>query len=290
MGAVRIIILVGAAIAAIVLMFIVGNLVNHKPAATVVAAAPAKPVTRVVVAAHDLVVGTNLTLADLTWQPWPADAVNPSFITDGHAAEAKPTDGAAVVVSQANRVAASVAAGGHSPMDGLVGAIVRTPILANEPVTNAKVVRGGAGGYMAVVLQPGMRAMAIPVSATTDAGGFILPGDRVDILQARQSDLVGSVAHPFVASTLAHNIRVLAIDQTAQPPKAGGQSVLGSVATIEVTPADAELIAVAKAQGEMLLTLRAYTDSRGASGGDSNRAGLVHIVRNGVATDISVTP
>ena len=80
------------------------------------------------------------------------------------------TSGAAVVAVSVKRAAAGVV--GPGPMDALYGAIVREPILANEPVTSAKLVRGGEGGFMAVVLRPGMRAIAVPVSTATAAGGL----------------------------------------------------------------------------------------------------------------------
>jgi pilus assembly protein CpaB len=289
-------ILVAAAVAAVVLAVIVGRLVSHKPPPPPVAAAPAKPMTRVVVAAHDLQIGSLVTPRDLVWQPWPAEAVNPSFVTDGQSAVAPPSGTTAAVATQTGRVAAeavSAVTGARSPMDALFGAIVRTPILANEPVTNAKLVRGGEGGYMAVVLKPGMRAIAVPVNVNTDAGGFILPGDRVDLLQARPADTSGANgARAFVAQTLLRNVRVLAIDQTANPPKNGGQATVGATATLEVSPADAELVAIGKAQGEMILTLRPYTDVGGPSGavGAQTKIGSVRIVRNGMPSDITVTP
>jgi pilus assembly protein CpaB len=298
MGAVRIIILAVAAVAAILLALIVGKLVSHKPAApaAVAAAAPAKPMTRVVVAAHDLQIGTRLSAQDLTWQPWPVDAVNVAFVTDGQA-EAPPPPGAVAGVASQTKHAASEAVsamtGAHSPMEAMFGAIVREPILANEPVTNAKLVRGGEGGYMAVVLRPGMRAVAVPVSVNTAAGGFILPGDRVDVLQARQTDSGGGASHPYVAQTLLRNIRVLAIDQTAQPPKGGGQTVVGAVATLEVRSDDAELVTRAKAQGEMVLALRPYSDAGAPSGRTGDEAlsvGSVRIIRNGQLTEATVTP
>jgi pilus assembly protein CpaB len=297
MGAVRIIILVVAAIAALILTMIVGHLISHKPAPQVVAvAAPAKPVTRVVVAAHDLPIGETLIAADLAWQSWPADALNPAFITDGRSAAAPAQGVPAAVASQTSRVAAdavSAVTGAKSPMDALLGAIVKSPILANEPVTNAKLVRGGQGGYMAVVLRPGMRAIAVPISVNSDAGGFILPGDHVDVLQAHEADLPNSNGQKsYEAQTLLHNVRVLAIDQNAQEPKNGVQASVGSVATIEVSPRDAESVAAAKAQGEMILTLRAYTDAGGPSGGGARtvKVGTVRIIRNGQVSDVTVTP
>lgn len=252
MGAVRITILCVAAVVAIGLALVVGKIVGHKPA-PVAAVVAAKPMTQVVIAHRDLPIGTKLASGDLAWQPWPLDAVNPTFITDGKSQTPAPAGDAAAVAAQkaANAAqAATSAVTGGGPMASLYGSIVRTQILANEPVTQAKLVRGGEGGYMAVVLQPGMRAMAVPVSISTDAGGFILPGDRVDVLQAHVLQAQGTSGPRTVSQTLLRNIRVLAIDQASQPPK-NGQSVVGAVATLEVAAADAEIVARGKAQGEI---------------------------------------
>jgi pilus assembly protein CpaB len=190
------------------------------------------------------------------------------------------------------RAAAEVVAGGPAPMQQLYGAIVRTPILVNEPVMNSKLVRGGEGGYMAVVLKPGMRAVAVQVNTNTAAGGFILPGDRVDVVQSRPADASANGGHPgFVAQTLLRNVRVLAIDQNSQPPKSGVQSQVGSTATIEVAAADTEVIARAKAQGEVILALRAYADAGGPSGrgvADTQDYGQVRIFRSGQAPEVMV--
>ncbi len=186
MGAVRIIVLAVAAVAAIALAFVVHKMTSGHPAAPapVVAAAPDKPSVQVLVAKRDLPTGTRLAPADLAWQTWPADSLNPAFITDGSAPIAPPK----TVAGKAEQVAKSAtsALSGGGAMQNLTGAIVREPILANEPVVERKIVRGGEGGYMSVVLQPGMRAMAVEVNATSGAGGFILPGDRVDVLMSRK--------------------------------------------------------------------------------------------------------
>ena len=289
MGATRIIVLVVAGICAVVLMFLVRGLVGHKAApAPVAIAAPAKPMTQVLIAHRDLPIGTRLANGDLAWQQWPADSVNPAFITDG-AAQVPATTPAAIVETNA-AAAAQVVTG--SPMDSVYGSIVREPILANEPITQSKLVRGGEGGYMAVVLSPGMRAMAVPVTVATAAGGFVLPGDRVDVLQSHAADVSNGGKAGFIAETLLRNVRVLAIDQTSAPPK-GAQSVVGAVATLEVAAADAEILAKAKAQGEMVLALRAYSDAGGPSGrgvAGAQNTGDVRIFRNGQVSDVMVTP
>jgi pilus assembly protein CpaB len=298
MGRTRIIIVLAiAAIGAIGLALIVGAMTRHRPAPTQVvisSAAPVQPMSKVLVAKRDLTIGTRLGADDLAWQDWPADAVNPAFITDGQGARAPVAGGAAGVIAdqakQTAKAAADVVGGGAGPMQQLYGAIVRQPILANEPIVNTKLVRGGEGGFMAVVLKPGMRAVAVQVNTNTAAGGFILPGDRVDVVQSHPADPASNGGHPgFVAQTLLRNIRVLAIDQNSQPPKGGTQSEVGSTATLEVAAADTEVVARAKAAGEVILALRPYSDAgqptgRGAT--DQQDTGQVRIFRAGQAPEV----
>jgi pilus assembly protein CpaB len=94
---------------------------------------------------------------------------------------------------------------------------------------------------MAAYLEPGMRAMAIRVTVETAAGGFILPGDRVDVLLTRETNLSNARSpgrrsdSKFSSSTVMQNIKVLAIDQST---RAGDdeQAVVGATATLEVGP------------------------------------------------------
>lgn len=299
MGRTRIIIVLAvAAVGAILLAMIVGAMTKHKPTpvqVAVVSSAPAQPMARVLVAKHDLPVGTRLGADDLSWQDWPANAVNAAFITDGQGARVPPPGGAAAIADQAKqtaKAAAAVVSGGAGPMQQLYGSIVREPILANEPIINAKLVRGGEGGYMAVVLRPGMRAVAVQVSVNTAAGGFILPGDHVDVLQSHPLDAASNGGHAgFAAQTLLRNVRVLAIDQNSAAPKNGVQSQVGSTATLEVKAPDTEVVARAKAQGDVILALRSYADAAGpsergvADGGDAN---TIKIFRSGQAPEVMV--
>jgi pilus assembly protein CpaB len=289
MGRVRIFIVIGiAAVGAIVLALLVGAMTRHKPAPTIVAVAPPpQPMARVLVAKHDLAVGARLTPADVTWQNWPATGLNPAFITDGRGARLVPTgaSGLADQASQTMHAAAAAMGAGPNPIDQLSGSIVRVAIIANEPITNAKLVRGGEGGYMAVVLRSGTRAMAIPVTAVDGAGGFVLPGDRVDVYQG----------HANAAATLVlRNLRVLAVDQNSQQPKAGQQSEVGATATLEVAVADVPILvqamAVAKSQNQsdLVLALRSYSDANQPSGppAGGQATGQVRILRTGQSAEM----
>ena len=288
MGAVRIAILAVAAIAAIGLAFIVRNMASPKrPEPAAAAAAPAaRPVAQVLVAKRDLPIGTRLTPADLAWQAWPADALNAAFVTDG-AAPALPAQMPDKAVQKATRVANDIISA-QSPMQAFEGAIVKEALAAGEPVVARKVVRAGQSGFMAVVLQPGMRAMAVPINAETAAGGFILPGDRVDVLQSRQGGGDGG-AKTMVTEVLMRNVRVLAIDQSIEPGK-DAKTIVGGVATLEIPASDAEVMARGKAQGEVQLALRSYADI----GGPAGRGGAslvntpsVRVFRAGEITEVA---
>jgi pilus assembly protein CpaB len=305
MGSVRILVLLVAAVAAIGLAFVVRGAFAPKAPPPVAVTAPApppgKPMAQVLTARRDLPIGTRLATTDMGWTAWPVEALNPAFVTDGAApiaAGAEPTGGAKVVKS-ASDVAAQVIGGG-GPMSQFEGAIVREPMLTGEPIIQRKVVRGGEGGYLSVVLTPGRRAVAVPINVESGAGGFILPGDRVDVLQSREvnspSAAMTAIAAPknsFVADTVLSNVRVLAIDQNIEAPKAA-KSLVGATATLEVTPADAEMLMRAKSQGTLILSLRAYTDTGGPSGAVTRettaQSNIVRINRGGAISSEPVRP
>ena len=293
MNPLRVMIVLVAAVAAIGLAVVMQKAMGGKPApAPVVEAAPAsKPMTQVLVAKRDLAIGDRLTGGDVAWQPWPSDTINAAFITNG-AAEPVPTKVAAKAAKAVGDAAEMI--GGVSPEKAVEGAIVRDPILSGEPITARKIVRGGEGGYLSVVLGPGKRAMAVPVTSETAVGGFILPGDRVDVIQTHEQTTVGEGdggGKQVVAETVIQNVRVLALDQTTAAEKKDAKTIVASTATLEVGPVEAEALSRAKATGPVTLTLRAYTDLGGPSGAVvSQDSSVVRINRGGQTSSISVRP
>src|SRR5690606_19206958 len=103
MGAVRIVILVVAAAAAVGLAVLVRGMMAPQTA-TAVAAAPDTPMARVLVAKEDLAIGTRLGSNHMTWQPWPIEALNANFVTDG-AAPATPPKGVQKIATEATHAA-----------------------------------------------------------------------------------------------------------------------------------------------------------------------------------------
>jgi pilus assembly protein CpaB len=293
MSPVRLLIVLVAAVSAIgmavVLQRALGVKADKPLAAAAPAAAPAKPMTQVLVAKHDLAIGARLTQADIDWLAWPSDSLNAAFITNGAApAQGESTSGA-VALAKAAVTGQMI---GGDPAKALDGAIVRDPILAGEPITARKIVRGGEGGYLSVVLTPGKRAVAVPVSADTTAGGFILPGDRVDVISTRDTPLPGGVGgRVIVGETVMRNIRVLALDQKTVADK-DAKSQIATTATLEVGAAEAEALAAAKAGGPGTLALRAYTDAGAPSGGVAGPSdpAAVRINRGGQTSSVVVRP
>lgn len=284
----RIAVICVAAVAAIGLALVVRAMGSSGEPVAVAAAGPAPavvPMAKVLVAARNLEPGKRLEDADLAWKDWPVAEVNPAFITDGTVPIAAPptTDKASAAagtlegapapdkpagaVAAVTRAANNISTGGAK--GDYFGSVVREPILAGEPIVARKIVRAGDSGYLAAYLEPGMRAMAIKVTVETAAGGFILPGDRVDVLLTQQTtmdNLEGAFQNSkFRSSTVMQNVKVLAIDQTTRAGE-DAQSVVGATATLELRPADSEALALAKSEGELSLVLRSYADTAGPSG------------------------
>ena len=292
MSAVRLLILVIAAVAAIALAFVVRGAFSPKKAASVAEASPtltARPTVRVLVAKRDLPTGARLSPADLGWQDWPAEGLSATFTTDGAPPQVKPAGAAG-----AAKEAAATASGlfGDAAIKALDGAVVREPFASGEPIVARKIVRQGEGNFMAIVLTPGMRAMSVGVTVDTAAGGFILPGDRVDLIVSQDAGDRG-----VLTETVLRNVKVLAIDQAAQPTK-DAQTMVGAVATLEVSAADTELVAGAqtraKGGGALTLALRSYADAgapttRGAAASGPGSGETIRVVRAGQSSQVTVS-
>jgi pilus assembly protein CpaB len=301
MSPVRIAVIVVAALIGSVGLALFARTLASPPSRRIEAAAPRvieAPMTRVLVAAHDLEPGDRLTAGDFTWQAWPQSGLNPLFTTDGAAAAPTGAPMTEKIATVATIKARDTLSGGvEGAASNFVGAIVREPMLKGEPLIQAKVVRGADAGVLAVSLDPGMRAMAVPLSAESAAGGFILPGDHVDVVQSRKVEGPGG-SQKYASGAVLRNVKVLAVDQlTKGGEKNPAPTHIGATATLEVTPEQAELLALSKSQGELTLILRSYADTSGpSSAGGGPRLSqtatvaptVVKVFRNGAPSDVMV--
>lgn len=187
---------------------------------------------RVLVATKALKVGTFVSEDLVTWRAWPEDGVGDDYIVEGEAE-------------------------GDGGFEAFKGAVVRSSMTAGEPITQSRVVHPGERGFLAAVLEPGRRAVAVPVNATTGIAGLVFPGDKVDVLltvKMRGRNEADRDENRFFSQTLLRGIRVLAIDQTLE--NTDGEAEVAKTATLEVSPKQAEKVAVALEMGDLSLSLQ----------------------------------
>lgn len=184
----------------------------------------------IVVAAGQVPRGMTLTKEMLTTREWPRD-----FVPEG--AMLQP--------------------------DEVVGRTVWIPLVENDPVVESKLAKLGAGRGMAALIPKGMRAVTIQTpNVATGVAGFILPGNKVDVLwtisQSRQDDQTGGGS----TVTLLQNVEILAVDQQIEVPNENRVDPrdLRSV-TLLTSPADASRLDLAQNKGTLRLSLRNPEDS-----------------------------
>lgn len=151
----------------------------------------------------------------------------------------------------------------------LRGALLRRFIDANQPVITTDVLRPRDRGFLAAVLRPGTRAISIGVDVVTGASGLIWPGDEVDLILTQ--NLQGGNDQPgrrVVGETILSAVRVIAVDQ--QISHSGADTTAGRVVartvTLEVTPEQAERVAVAMQLGRISLVVRSIEGVPEATG------------------------
>lgn len=196
---------------------------------TVVAPAPKEAMHEVLVADGDLPAGTFVKPQHLRWQRWPTDDVPESYVLKGARSQ-----------------------------DEMVGAVVRRGISTGEPVTDGAVVKPGDRGFLAAVLNPGMRAVSVPITPTSANSGLIFPGDRIDlILTQTLMPTEGEGSARRVSETVLRNIRIIAMGvETGDDAEAGKNNEKAKTATFEVTPVQAETVALLTELGKLSLSLR----------------------------------
>ena len=209
----KVALLVGALVIAVVTAVLAKNMfagagADQAAAATV----PQGP--KVLVARKPLPVGTIIDAESLAFQAWPKELVQNAYYTEGAP---------------------------DADISKLLGTVVRNEVNAGQPLTRGSIVAPAAA------LGPGMRAVTVPADAQTGGvGGFIFPGDRVDLMLTQ--DVTGGGDGPplKVSETIIRNLRVLAIDQRVDSKTEDGKTQIlkAETVTLEATPRIAERIAL----------------------------------------------
>lgn len=233
----RLVVLGLALVAAAGAAFLVRSMLGGGTPPVEAKAPPPIAMSEVLVASTNLTPGQKLLPEQVRWEKWPSSSVDASFITHG-------TVG--------------------SEEEATKGVVVRSSILQGQPITSNAIVRADAAGFMAAMLTPGMRAVSIIISAESGAGGFVLPNDRIDVIQTRK---IGNAA---ISRTVLSNVRVLAVDQTFAQEK-DTKTVIAKTATVEVTPEQATSLTSAQGAGQLSLALRPLGDDEAVTTGSARR-------------------
>jgi pilus assembly protein CpaB len=152
----------------------------------------------------------------------------------------------------------SLPKGSFQSIDALIGAPRRAamrPIGTNEILIASALSAGATRLSTAPLLNPALRAMAVPVNEIAGVAGLLYPGDRVDIFMTRQPD--DALPH---AELLAQDVRVLAVGADMNIGKDKPEVV--KAATLAVTPRQAQKLSLAMATGQISLALRQFSDTR----------------------------
>jgi pilus assembly protein CpaB len=136
--------------------------------------------------------------------------------------------------------------------------VVLTPIEANEPILASKITGAGQRATLSAMLQDGMKAVTIRVNDVEGVAGFVLPGDRVDVVLTRQQD-----KNLAATDVVLQNVRVLAVDQVAD--ERADKPSLAKAITLEVEVTAAQKLALAATVGTLSLALRKAGEATAAN-------------------------
>jgi pilus assembly protein CpaB len=215
---------IGVVFAAVALFFLFAT---RPQAPTADASVPLVRTTTVYVASKDIAYGDKIIPDHVKTVQWPTDAL-PAEIVNTHA---------------------ELFEGPEAPR------IALRSLAAGEPFLKAKVSGFGERPILSRKVAAGMRAFSVRINDVSGVAGFILPGDRVDIMLTRQLGNSGGKEN-MATDVILQNVAVLGIDQLSSENVE--EPVVGKSATFEVTPEQAQKLALASQVGTLSLSLRNY--------------------------------
>ena len=187
-------------------------------------AASQVPMQSVVVAARDVPEGEKLDRLALALAQWPTGTAPESAFTN---------------------------------LDSVVGRVVRIPVFKGEAVVPGRLAPAGTGPGLEVKISPGMRAMAVKINDVAGLSGLIQPNNRVDVLVTLKANAQQNTKDE--AKLFMSNMRVLSVGTQVERGD-DGKPIQATTATLEVTPQQAEQLAVAMNEGTIQLVLRGFGD------------------------------
>ncbi len=213
-------------------MMMMRSAMSHKTAAVDTS-------SQILVAAADVPAGQFIQMQHVKWQAWAPEHITQAFIKNSPAEKS----------------------------DSYIGAVVRQGIRAGEPVLKGQLVKPMERGFLSAVLDAGKRAVAVPITNVTGIAGFVFPGDRIDLILTHSihSPDDDKVNQRRASVTIVKDVRVLALDQDAND-QGEGKAKVAKVATLEVSPKQAEVLTLALQLGTISLSLRSIANETTSDG------------------------
>jgi pilus assembly protein CpaB len=208
---------------------------------------------KIVVAAADVSLGQRLTPEMLKPLDWPADSLPRGALTDA----AK-----------------------------LVGRVLKTSVLRDEPLSEAKLAPAGTLGGLSALISEGRRAITVRVNDVVGVAGFALPGNFVDIIVNTQS--AGGGSEHAISKIVLERILVLAVAQEVGRDETKPRVV--NAVTLEVTPAQAENLDLARSVGTLSLALRNQVDPRPGTTDGATKGTLLGMQKPAASTPPTQSP
>jgi pilus assembly protein CpaB len=177
------------------------------------------PTRQVFIAAADISPGTALSSQAVKTVTWPQAVIPPNCATS---------------------------------MQEIENRVVKVPIPQGNPILFSMLAPEGTSAGLSGILPDGKRALTVKVDEVAGVGGFIHPGDHVDVLV----DLTIKDSQEHFSKTILHDIAVLTIGQIWQPKGDDNKPVLVNTVTLELTPHESEVLNLASNQGTIRLALR----------------------------------
>ncbi|MBP1205567.1 pilus assembly protein CpaB [Duganella sp. 1411] len=195
---------------------------------------------RIVVAAVDVSLGQRLTPEMMKSLDWPADNLPNGALRDP---------------------------------SKLVGRVLKTSVLRDEPLSELKLAPAGTVGGLSALITEGKRAITVRVNDVVGVAGFALPGNFVDILVNTQS--AGNGHENAISKIVLERILVLAVAQEVGRDETKPRVV--NAVTLEVTPSQAENLDLARSVGTLSLVLRNQVDPRPGVTGGATKSSLLGV-------------
>ena len=200
-------------------VWLANRMMTQKVPEVITEAKESLPVTKIVIAAQDIDIGTPLTEQILVMAEWPK---------------------------------ANVPKGAFDNTAELTGRVAVSRLHAGEPLLKAELAEAGSGAGLVALIPKGTRAMSIRVDEVIGVAGFILPNTFVDVVHVDTDN----AKHKDVSDIILKRVKVLAIAQETYTDEEGGKAKIVRTVTLQLTPEEATLLALKTRKGNIHLLLR----------------------------------